>query len=185
MKVLKSIAMAGCLLATVLPAAASATIVPFGVQFRIQQVSDSSPTQQGRATYGNPFGTMKIDTGTNAAMFTVAFKNAAFDFSSDLNGLLSPTCDVWCIALALDDALWTFDVPATAAQATMNFALTDPLPGVAIAETSALAPAAYAFRATGKVDLLPEPGTWATMLVGFAAIGAALRRRGGSVLARA
>jgi hypothetical protein len=119
--------------------------------------------------------------------------NGSLDFSNNLSGLYSvivssSTPDTIIDSLSLAGILGTSG-NYTASGSTNSLSLLVPFTGagdyrLSFGGTAPTEGAAVTGNLTFRVQLVPEPGTWAMMLVGFGAIGLVMRRRRRPVLAQ-
>ena len=106
------------------------------------------------------------------------FSEANFELGrANALALLNASLDIYTITLTgLSDGFtvaFTYSPGALGDRGTSGFNM----PGVLNESTAPLANSSFRFTNGQTVGGVPEPSTWMTMLLGFAAIGAVLRRR--------
>jgi len=166
------------------PQVAQAAVVDYGVDFVRTSVT-FDPRGADPNFLSNPGGTFRFDTDTNQLLsFDVGLGyppsfNPAGDFNAQVLNLFASAgpCDLACFIGALDGQSWSTFSPGTGVFTRLNFGA--PLSGSVIDGVPSALPR-FGFSINGIVRVngpVPEPGSWAMMLMGFGAIGWAMRRQ--------
>ena len=163
---------------------ANAAIVTYGIDYeRTSVVFDSRLGFSPAPTVGRPGGTFMFDTTTNQLLsFDVrpGYPVGPVDYNAQVLSLFAAAgpCDLACFIGAVDGQAWRTYAPG-GFQGGVFTELTfgTPLNGTAQLGTPA-ADTRYSFTVSGVARVtgaVPEPGTWAMMLLGFGSIGWAMR----------
>lgn len=124
-----------------------------------------------------------IDQGTHAPSYYVMILQNNGEFShlqANLFRACTPLCRDWTLSdkgdhveLKVGDALLTFAGSILATNPPGTVIMTPSLPIGSFGSTSS----GRFFSGVGQIGTVPEPSTWAMMILGFGAIGAAMRRK--------
>lgn len=116
-----------------------------------------------------------IDFSSGTGSLEEQFEEGRLNFLANL----AATSDVYSLTLTdlLDGFIVEYNYSPGALGDTGTYGFN--LPGGLVETTGPLAPRRYVFDGLGQLvgAPVPEPGTWATMLLGFAMVGLTLRRR--------
>lgn len=164
-------------------APASAAIVSYGLVFTQTYNTYDERLGDPRQFLGRPTGTFTFDTTTNQLIgygvepgfvISTSSPNTLNAQALALFAAAGP-CDLACFIASINGQSWSNDGGSSQTRVTINFGA--PLSG----SISVTAPGPQRFYSFGGITSVsgpvPEPGTWALMLIGFGAVGISLRLR--------
>jgi len=164
----KGVVIGACVAAAALPASASAATILFNAYSHVEKSGYKSAT--GSLT-------TPVASGPVALADVTAF-NLHFEYSSDGVDPMAPSAD-WGLSDLLSVG-GTVDQITFETGASANGFTAKKLPTVFVFDWDGVF---FTNIAANGSPAVPEPATWAMMIVGFGLMGAALRRRGSGAVA--
>lgn len=162
---------------------AAAVILPFGLAFEGTRYFDDRygeyplPTDPTR-------GGFDFDTDTNlVTFFYIDLGTPIFDLDQDINAMLAahPGCDVDCFVTAINGSAWRFEgTGGLGNNARLDLEFTGGGFNDMVSKSFYVGNPPYNFGEFGTYSVrgpIPEPSTWALMLLGFGVIGWAMRNQ--------
>lgn len=164
---------------------ANATVLEYGLRFDGTLTYDPAYVVPPMGFHSPYTGTFRFDTATNLLEKFNAYLGVPVpDFTADINEMLGrhPGCDINCFITAINGSGWSFESGPSGpnAMGSVQLSFTGGGFNEFLSQAAYMGNPPYRFRAGGTyivTGLVPEPATWAMMLVGFGAIGWSIRRK--------